>query len=73
MALEREDIDRLDERYVRKDDCNDMRTDTDKRIDEMKTDVAIMKSRLNMLIGILTTIAVPVLAIAVKYLFLGGA
>lgn len=71
MSIEKEDIDRLDERYVRKDDCNEMRTETDKRIEEMKTDVAIMKSKLNTLIGILTTIAVPVLAIAVKYLF-GG-
>ncbi len=71
--IDKEDFERLDERYVKKDACGELRTGTDKRIDEMRTDIVIMKSKLNTLIGILTTIAVPVLAIAVKYLFLGGA
>lgn len=67
--IEQDDIKRLDERYVKKDDCVDMRTETDKRIDSIHEDVAVVKQKLSTLIGILTTIAVPVVAIAVKYLF----
>ena len=67
--IEQDDIARLDERYVKKDDCVDMRTETDKRIDSIHEDVAVVKQKLGTLIGILTTIAVPVVAIAVKYLF----
>lgn len=67
--IEQDDITRLDERYVKKDDCVDMRTETDKRIDSIHEDVAVVKQKLSTLIGILTTIAVPVVAIAVKYLF----
>lgn len=67
--IEQDDIARLDERYVKKDDCIDMRTETDKRIDSIHEDVAVVKQKLGTLIGILTTIAVPVVAIAVKYLF----
>lgn len=71
MAIEQEDIARLDERYVKKDDCTVLRSDTDRRIDAIVTDFAVMKTKLNMLIGILSAIAVPVLAIAIKLLF-GG-
>lgn len=67
--IEQDDIARLDERYVKKDDCVDMRSETDKRIDSIHEDVAVVKQKLGTLIGILTTIAVPVVAIAVKYLF----
>lgn len=67
--IEQDDIVRLDERYVKKDDCVDMRSETDKRIDSIHEDVAVVKQKLGTLIGILTTIAVPVVAIAVKYLF----
>lgn len=67
--IEQDDIARLDERYVKKDDCVDMRSETDKRIDTIHEDVAVVKQKLGTLIGILTTIAVPVVAIAVKYLF----
>ena len=71
MAIEQEDLTRLDERYVKKDDCTVLRSDTDRRIDAIVTDFAVMKTKLNMLIGILSAIAVPVLAIAIKLLF-GG-
>lgn len=72
MAIDNNDILRLDERYVKKDDCVDMRSETDKRIDTIKEDVTVIKTKFSALIGILTAIAVPVLAVAVKYLF-GGA
>lgn len=67
--IDENDIKRLDERYVQKDDCNDNHKETDKRIDSMKEEFVVMKTKLNTLIGILTTIAVPVVGIAIKYLF----
>lgn len=70
--LDGADIARLDERYVQKDNCTVLRSDTDRRIDAIVTDMAVLKTKLNTLIGILSGIAVPVLAIAVKLLF-GGA
>lgn len=69
--IEREDIERLDERYVKKDDCTTLMGSTDNRVDDLKTDIAVMKTQLKILIGILSAIAVPVLAIAIKLLF-GG-
>lgn len=67
--IDNDDLIRLDERYVKKDDCTDMRSKTDERIDMIHEDVAVVKQKLGTLIGILTTIAVPVVAVAVKYLF----
>lgn len=67
--LEHDDFDRLDERYIKRTECIDLRSETDKRIDTMLLDMTAMKTKLNFLIGILAGIAVPVLAIAVKLLF----
>lgn len=70
--LEKEDLDRLDERYMKKDDCAVVQSETDKRLDSIHEDVAVLKSRIGTLIAILSAIAVPVIGIAVKYLFGGG-
>ena len=70
--IEHDDFERLDERYVKRIECVDLRSATDKRIDTIITDLAVNKVKLNILIGILSTIAVPVLALAVKFLFLGS-
>lgn len=67
--LIKEDFERLDERYVRKDDCTDKHTVTDERINNLNMEIAVVKTRLGITIGILVTIAIPVLAIAIKYLF----
>ena len=69
MIDEKELIPRLDERYVKKDDCGILRAETDKRLDALHTDVAVIKTRLTATIAILSAIAVPVLGIAVKLLF----
>lgn len=71
MAIDNEDIARLNEIYVRKDDCNTLRSETDQRIDSIHEDVAVVKTKLSILIGILTSIAIPVLGIAIKLIF-GG-
>jgi hypothetical protein len=70
--LEKEDLERLDERYMRREDCIIIQTETDKRLDSIHEDVAVLKSRIGTLIAILSAIAVPVIGIAVKYLFGGG-
>lgn len=67
--LEDRDLDLLDARYVKKDDCGILRAETDKRLDALHTDVAVIKTMLKATIGILVAIATPVLGIAVKLLF----
>lgn len=61
----------FDQRYVKKDDCVDNRTKVDNRIDETEKSFAVLNTKLNWLIGILSTIGVSVLGIAINGL-LGG-
>lgn len=61
----------LDERYVKKDDCNDIQKDVERRLSDEEKNVAILVTKMNTLIKILGAIAVPILAIAIKVLF-GG-
>lgn len=61
----------FDQRYVKKDDCVDNRTKVDRRIDETEKSFAVLNTKLNWLIGILSTIGVSVLGIAINSL-LGG-
>ena len=72
MPVSREDIEWLDERYVKKDDCTVLRTDTDRRIDSIKEDITIVKTKLNVLIGILSAIGTILLGIALKIMFKVG-
>lgn len=67
--IEKEDIERLDERYVKQSDCVTIQNDTDKRIDSIHEAQAVMNTKMNIMIGIASSIAIPVLAIAVKLLF----
>lgn len=74
--IETADLERLDERYVKKDDCTVLRSETDRRLDgikedvyDIKSEIAVNKTKMNILIAVLSAIAVPVLSMAVKYLF----
>lgn len=69
MPVDENDIRRLDERYMKKDDCAATQKDFDKRMDEGEKNFAVFSTKLNIMIGILATIAAPILAIAVKLLF----
>lgn len=69
MEITKEVLDRLDERYVKIADCTTIQSETDKRIDAIHEDVAVVKTRMNTIIAILSAIAVPIVAIAVKLLF----
>lgn len=61
----------LDERYVKKDDCNDIQKEVDHRLSDGEKNIAVLITKMNTLIKILGAIAVPILAIAIKVLF-GG-
>lgn len=69
--LEENDILRLKEIFVTRQECEVRNDETQRNVAELKSDVRECRAKLNMLIGILTAIAVPVLGIAVKLLF-GG-
>lgn len=66
---EKELMERFDERYVKRSECVSIQTETDKRIDDIHEAQAIMNTKMNIIIGISSSIAVPVIAIAVKLLF----
>lgn len=70
MAIDENDIKRLDEIYVRKDDCEDNRAELQEILNKQGTEMAVVKTKMNTLIGILSAIGVPVLAIAIKLLFM---
>lgn len=67
--LEKEDFERLDERYVKQTDCTVIQAETDKRIDQIHEDTAVIKAKMNVIIALSSLIAGPVIAIAVKLLF----
>lgn len=69
--IEHADFEILDQRYVQKDDCNDIRKDVDRKIDGVDKAVAVLVNKVDMLVKILAAVAVPILAIAIKLLF-GG-
>lgn len=69
LALEEADLKRLDEIYVRKQDCNDNLTAEHEKITEIKVIQAKTNTKLSIVIGILSAISVPVITICVKFLF----
>lgn len=59
----------FDNRYRKVDDCNDIMATTDKREDDIEKALIQGMTKLNILIGILSTIAVPIIGMCIKYLF----
>ena len=57
--------------FVAKDDCNRIVKGEDDKIDQIMLKFTENNTKLNILIGILVTIAVPVVGVCVSYLF-GG-
>lgn len=61
MALDREDLERLDERYVRQNDCDDRHKEVDARLADGNTNFAIIKHDLAMIkwgLGIVASTAI---------------
>lgn len=69
--IEREDIDRLKEIFVTREECaRDMNTIEDK-VNSLNVDLAVIKSQLKTIMWLISTVGAGVIATLVK-LFLGG-
>ena len=64
-------IQRLDDRYVQKADCNRQMDASQKETASIKEDMASMKTRVKVIVWVLTALAAAAISAAVKYLF-GG-
>lgn len=61
--------DHFDGRYVTIEDCDNTVEREEKKIDRLTVEFAKSNTKLNILIAILSAIAVPILGICVKILF----
>ena len=59
----------FDGRYVLIEDCEKTVKEESKKIDRLTVEFAKSNTKLNILIGILSTIAVPIVGVCVKLLF----
>ena len=69
MSLDKEDIAYLKEVFVQKDDCAKTVARENEKINELKVILAKTNTKLTIMISILATIAVPIVAVCVKFLF----
>lgn len=69
--IEREDIDRLKEIFVTREECSRDMSAVDERVNTITIDLAVIKSQLKTIQWLLTTVGAGVIATLVK-LFLGG-
>lgn len=69
--LDKNDVEQLKEIFVTRKECEEKEEKQELRfsgeIRTMRDDMIALKTRLNVLIGILSAIAVPVLTIAINY------
>lgn len=63
----------FDDRYRKIDDCNDLTAAIDRREDKMESAFNVVSTKMNIMISILVTIAVPIVGGVVKMLLFGGA
>lgn len=61
--------DHFDGRYVKIEDCENTVEKEEQKIDRLTIEFAKSNTKLNILIGILSTIAVPIIGVCVKLLF----
>ena len=61
--------DHFDGRYVKIEDCESTVEKEEQKIDRLTIEFAKSNTKLNILIGILSTIAVPIIGVCVKLLF----
>lgn len=59
----------MKEMYVSHDECEKRSGDLQKQVNFIQTESAIIKTKLNMMIGLLGAIGAAVLSVAVKFLF----
>lgn len=61
--------DHFDGRYVKIEDCESTVEKEEQKIDRLTVEFAKSNTKLNILIGILSTIAVPIIGVCIKLLF----
>lgn len=71
LELQNQLQDHFDGRYRKIDDCDELVEKEANKIDLLTVEFAKSNTKLNILIAILSTIAVPILSVCVKTLF-GG-
>ena len=69
--IEREDIDRLKEIFVTREECTTNQSVIDGRVNEINVDLAVIRTQLKTIQWLLTTIGAGVIATLIK-LFFGG-
>ena len=69
--IDENDIHRLDEIYVRKDDCNNIQNDVEKKLSNDSTRFAVLEYQQKINNWLTTAIAGGIVALVIK-VFLGG-
>ena len=69
MELKNQLQSEFDGRYVLIEDCEKTVKEESKKIDRLTVEFAKSNTKLNILIGILSTIAIPIIGVCVKLLF----
>jgi hypothetical protein len=69
LQLQAQLQDHFDGRYVQINDCENTVEREEKKIDRLTIEFAKSNTKLNILIGILSAIAVPIIGVCVKLLF----
>lgn len=69
--IEKEDIDRLKEIFMTREECSRDMSAVDERVNTITIDLAVIKSQLKTIQWLLTTVGAGVIATLVK-LFFGG-
>lgn len=69
LEIQEQMQDHFDGRYVKQTDCKNIVNEEDKKIDNLTLEFAKSNTKLNILIGILATIAVPIIGVCIKMLF----
>lgn len=69
MALDKEDLQYLKAIFVQREDCNKTVSAETEKINELTVLFAKSNTKLSILIGILATIAAPILTLCIKFLF----
>lgn len=69
--IEREDIERLKEIFVTREECAHDMGELDSRVNNINVDLAVIKSQLKTIQWLLTTVSAGVIATLLK-LFFGG-
>lgn len=67
--IEREDLERLDERYVKISDCHNDMQSVEEHSAKIDTSLAVLAAKVSTTNKLLAAVAAPILAIAVKLLF----